>query len=134
MRPSELDIRELLSGEASLSLTEGTDLFSYKLPLEPQNCTVVMGNPGRAALVALNKTTSDLYYPSITIWVRNKSYAAGWQISFDVMEFLHGSSLVVVDTTKYLAIVATADPQLLHWDENDRAVFITNYDIIRRDN
>lgn len=134
MNPASKDISTLLKNESSLALTFGTDLFFARMPDEPSDCVAVLDNPGRPPMLTYKKETSNYFYSSVTVWVRNTDYAAGWAQIHEILTFLHGLGSQVVDGTYYDIIKAMADPQLLYWDENQRAVFIVNFTVQRREN
>lgn len=126
------DIVNMLNAEASLSLTAGTDLFFARTPDDPDNLVTVFDNPGDTPALLLQKSVSDYYYASISLRVRNKKYNTGYSKIFDIMEYLHGLNGITVDTTLYVLIKALNDPQLFFYDENDRPVFLVNFQVQRR--
>ena len=128
------DITTLLDGDTSLGLTLGTDLFISRMPNQPDDCVVVYDNPGGAPMLTYKKATSNYYYSSVSVRIRNVTYSAGWTQMFDILEFLHASSQDVVGTTYYALIKAMNDPQVLHWDDNDRVLMFVNFEVQRRDN
>ena len=74
MNPSSQDIVAILEGYSSLSLVAGTDLFYSRMPSEPDDVVVIYDNMGGEPQLTMKKTTSDLYKPSITVWVRSYDY------------------------------------------------------------
>jgi len=133
MNPSSKDIATVLDGVSSLGLTLGTDLFFSSMPNQPDDCVVVFDNPGGAPMLTYKKATSDYYYSSISVEIRNIDYSLGYGVAWGIFEYLHALSQVTVGTTYYALIKATRDPQFLHRDENDRAVFSLVFDVQRRD-
>ncbi len=134
MNSSSKDIANMLANESSLDLTLGTSLFPYIMPEIPQNVVTVFDNPGEGPMLTLSKTESRYYYPSVSVWVRNIDYNTGYGIMLAILQFLHGTSKVVVNSTYYALITAKNDPQLLHYDEINRPIFIVNFEIQRREN
>ena len=133
MNPPQKDIAEILVDQG-LSLVIGTNLFHTRMPKAPDNLVCIFDNPGSAPLLSYNKATSDYYYSSVSVQVRNVVYSSAYSQLFDILTFLHAASNIVEDGTLYTLIKAMDDPRLLHWDENDRAVLLVNFEVQRRDN
>ena len=132
MNAASTDIADILALEGSLSLTLTTNLFSSRMPDSPDAVVAVYDNPGSSPILTLDKATSDYYFSSVSIQVRDQTYAAGWAVVFSIMEFLHGLHGVVQDGTYYALIKALGDPQLLHFDKNDRPTLVINFEVQRR--
>jgi hypothetical protein len=130
------DIASILNGVSSLALTLSTDLFHARMPEGAtfQNVVGVFDNGGGGPLLAMERTYSDYYYPSVSVRVRNTDYDTGYVQAFDIMNYLHGQSGIVESGTLYTLIRAENDPQLLGYDENDRPVFVINFEVQRRTN
>lgn len=127
------DIVTILNGESSLGLTEATDLFYARMnDVMPQDSVVVIDTPGGPPQLTTQKNTSNYYYSGVSVQVRNSDYDTGYNLLFQILEFLHAQSQITVGTTYYALIKATNDPQLLHYDENDRPVFFVNFEVQRR--
>jgi len=133
MNPSSKDIAEIME-VSTLALTPGTDLFRFRMPPTPQDCVVVLDISGNEPMVQLSKDRSDYYYSAVSIQVRNIDYLTGYGIALDIFQFLHGTAHIIINDTYYSLIKAMADPQLLHYDGNDRAVFVINFEVQRRTN
>lgn len=131
MNSAAIDIGTLLDGDASLGLTLGTDLFTGRMPDQPADCVVVYDIPGGAPMLTFKKTTSNYYYSSVSVRIRNTSYESGWSQMFDILAFLHASSEDVIGGTYYALIRAMNDPQVLHWDDNDRVLMFVNFEVQR---
>ena len=127
------DITTILTGESSLGLTYATDLFFARMPDDPSDCVVAYDNPGSPPQLTYKKATSDYFYSSVSIQVRNTSYEGAWNQMFAILNYLHAESNITVGTTLYTLIKALNEPQLLHYDDNDRPVMVVNFDIQRRD-
>lgn len=132
MNSTAKDIVTIINAESSLSLDAASNLVFGQLPNNDDNIVVVQDNPGSPPQLTLQKNTSNYYYSSVSVLVRNKDYNVGYQLAFDIMEFLHGESGQTVGTTLYTLIRATGDPQLLHYDKNDRPIFLINFEVQRR--
>ena len=133
MNSTATDIATLLDGDTSLGLTLGTDLFVGRMPDQPANCVVVYDNPGDAPMLTYKKATSNYFYSSVSVRIRNTNYESGWAQMFAILEFLHASSQDTIGMTYYALIKAMNDPQVLHWDDNDRVLMVVNFEVQRRD-
>lgn len=132
MNPASKDIVTLLEGETSLALVLGTNLFYSRMPDNPDDCVTIFDNPGRPPMLTYQPLLNNYFYSSVSIWVRDVDYSIGWAKLHDIINFLHGLGNLDVGTTHYSVIRALGDPQLLHWDENQRAVLIVNFSMQRR--
>lgn len=132
MNPASKDIATLLNDNSSLGLTLGTDLFYARMPDSPQNCTTVFDNPGASPMLTIEKPTSNYFYSSVTVQVRNTVYETGYTELFDILTYLHAESGIIIGDVIYTLIKAENEPQLLGWDDNDRAVFFVNFEVQRR--
>ena len=133
MNAASKDIAHILDIEGSLSLTLATNLFSSRMPNTPDAVVAIYDNPGSTPLLTLDKATSDYYFSSVSIQVRDTTYQDGWDMAFAIMEFLHGSHGVIQDGSFYTLIKALNNPQLLHFDENDRPTLVINFEAQRRE-
>ena len=132
MESTAKDIVSILGGQESLGLVSGTSLFYARMPSSPDDCVTVFDTPGAPPILTTQKNTSNYFYPGVSIMVRNTKYAEAYNLMFSILEFLHGSSQITVGSTYYALIKAVNDPQLLHYDENDRPVIFVNFEIQRR--
>lgn len=133
MESTAKDIVTILDGESSLGLTSTTDLFYSRMTDGmPSEVIVVVDTPGGPPLLTLQKNTSDYYFTGVTVWARAVKYATAYNSLFAILEFLHAQSQITVGTTYYALIKAVNDPQLLHYDKNDRPVLFVNFEIQRR--
>lgn len=136
MNPAGKDIANILQDLSSLGLTLATDLFYGRMPdgANLDNIVAVIDNPGDAPQLTLQKTTSGYKFSSVSIQVRNVDYDDGYEVINDIIDYLHGLSGVVESGTLYTLVKAMADPQVLEFDENDRVIFMVNFEVQRRIN
>ena len=136
MNPAGKDIASILEDQSSLGLTLATDLFYGRLIDGDgfDNIVAVVDNPGDAPQLTLQKDTSGYKYSSVSIYVRNVDYDDGYAVIDSIVDYLHGLSGIVESGTLYTLVRAMADPQVLEYDENDRVVFMVNFEVQRRVN
>ena len=121
------DLKDLLVN-AGLNLTFGTNLFIGRMPATPDNCVVLIDVPGREP--GLDYQNELVYeYPSVQVIVRNNGYKEGWETINSIREYLHGKHYVEVNSSEYKLIKCTVEPAFLRWDENNRAEFVTTFDM-----
>jgi len=132
MESTAKDIVAILDGESSLGLTMGIDLFYSRMPSKPSDCVTVYDTPGGPPLLTYRKSTSSYYYSGISVMVRRSKYDDSYTLMFQILEYLHAQRNITVGATYYALIRAVNDPQLLHYDENDRAVIFVNFDVQRK--
>lgn len=134
MNSSSVDIADLLESESSLGLIFNTNLFIGKEPATPINCVTIFDTPGSAPQINLGgKSDSNVFFPSIQIRVRNSSYLDGYDLINRIQWFLHANINETVNSTLYQLIKCAQEPFLLDWDEKDRARFVCNFDITRKE-
>ena len=131
MNPVSEDIMSMLVDESALGLAIGTNLFMGLEPNEPDNCVTIFDTSGYDPQLTLDR--KNYFYPSIQIRVRNNEYKAGWSLIYDIMVSLHGRGQEVWNETLYSVIKAIGDIAFMDWDEKDRARFIINFDMQRRE-
>jgi len=105
----------------------GEDLFIGVMPSKPDNCIVLFEYAGEP----MDLVDSHLEYPSLQVLVRNTDYPAGRQKIEEITKTLHGVSEQIINGTRYLLIQARQSPFFLEWDENERAIFVVNFRIIK---
>jgi hypothetical protein len=130
MNAPSVDIKDMLEAQSSLGLTFGTNLFIGREPTSPDNCVTIFDTPGGPPALTLDNI--DYNYPSIQVRVRNNDYLTGWGLIDDIKNFLHGKSHETWNGTRYELIACTVEPAMLDWDENNRARFVTTFNIQRR--
>ena len=133
MESTAKDIVTMLEGESSLGLTKGTDLFYSRMNNAPDDVVVVFDTSGAPPILTYQKSTSNYHYPGVSIQVRNTKYNDAYALMQQILEYLHGESNITVGTTLYTIIKAINDPQVLHFDDNDRVIMFVNFEIQRRD-
>lgn len=131
MNAPSIDIKDIIEAESSLALTFATDLFVGREPAKPNDCVTIFDTPGGPPQLTTEKG-EDYFYPSIQIRVRNKKYTTGWTLINDIKEFLHGKGPETINNALYTVIFCSIEPALLDWDDNERARFVTTFNLQRR--
>jgi len=132
MNPASRDICSILEGQSSLGLTFASNLFVGKEPAQPDNCVTVFDIPGMEPSLMIDGSSGNLF-PSVQVRVRNNSYKDGWDLIHNIENILHGIHSEVWNGTEYLLIEATNNPFLLDWDDNNRARFVVDFNIYRKE-
>jgi hypothetical protein len=136
MNAPSKDIANILNDETSVGLTLATDLFYARMPdgVTLDNCVSVMDNPGNPVGLTLQKSTSNYFKSSVTVYVRDLIYDDAYEQAYAILTYLHGLHNVVEDGTLYMLFKAVNEPQLLYFDENKRTVMIINFEVHRKPN
>lgn len=135
MQSAAKDIADILNGESSLGLTLGTDLFYSRMPDENNgeaDVVAVYDSPGAGPMLAQTKGYSVYNYAAVNIRVRNTDYDTGYDLMRDIMVYLHGYS-GTINSAQYGLIRARDDVAPLPPDENDRFIFVVNFEVQRVD-
>lgn len=134
MNPASQDIANFLAAETPLSLTLATNLFYARMPDQSDFCVTVLDNPGDSPMLTFDKATSNYFFSSVSVQVREVDYAAGWTAMFNILTYLHGLSQTnSIDGTAYYSVIkAMNDPQVLHWDHKGRVIFFVNFEVQRK--
>jgi len=131
MNPVTIDIKDMLEDDSSLALEYGVDLFISKEPPKPNNCITLYDTPSCPPERALD-VDNIRYNSSVQIRVRNLDYITGMTLARNIMTSLLERAQETWNGALYTFIQATGEPALLHRDENDRVLIITNFNLKRR--
>ena len=130
MKASSIDISDMLKAESALNLIFATNLFVGKEPASPSDCVTIFDTSGQPP--QLNLTDQGMEYPSVQIRVRNIDYQTGWNMVDAIKSLLHGRAQETWNGTLYSVIYCASGPVFLDYDDNSRARFIVNFNILRR--
>lgn len=129
MKPLSIHIKDILDSDEGLGLKFGRDLFISKEPNDPAQCVTIYDTGGRPPLVSLGN--QQYRYEAIQIRVRAVKYEDG----FALAEAIYGAieiSNKQVDDSFICNIVPMNTPYCLGWSEDQRCIFIINYETQRR--
>ena len=104
----------------------GTDIFLGQLPVSPDNCMALFEYAGEPP-----DLHSNVEYPGLQVLVRSGNYESGRSKIEQIRSVLHGLNEITVDNHRYLLIRANQSPEFLERDENNRAVFVCNFRVIK---
>lgn len=130
MNPASIDVKDMLVAESTLALTFATNFFIGGEPTKPNNTVTIFDTPSFPPDKYLDP--AERYYTSsIQILVRNTSYETAASTARDIMELLHLRANEIWNGTMYTVITATGEPAFLDRDANNRARFVTNFNLQR---
>lgn len=131
MNALSVDIKDILIASESLSFTFGSDLFIGREPEAPDNTVTIYDTPG-AGRGSILSGSDGMHYPSVQIRIRNNHYKTGVELCESIIQELHGRNQEKWNGTVYFSILCQNGPHLLKWDDNERAIFITNFNVQRK--
>lgn len=131
MTDASYDIKDMLEA-AGQGLVFKKNLFVAKEPTGPDNTVTVAITPGGTPERTLS---GGLWYyrTAVQIRVRNNSYSEGMALATNIMESLHERANTEWNGVLYAVIQAQGEPVPMAWDENNRTIVITNFNLQRRD-
>jgi len=130
MNPAAKDTKDMLVADTGLSLVYGTDLFVSKEPTKPNECVTIFDTPSFPSDLTLDG--ESYFRSSIQVRVRTLDYEAGMALAWTIMGSLHGRANETWNGTLYTVIKAVGEPTPLYYDENNRLLIITNFNLQRR--
>jgi hypothetical protein len=125
------DIKDILIADSSLGLVFQTNLFISREPSKHSNCVTIFDIPGYSPQLLL-EGAMGFRTESFQIRVRNTDYKVGYALANDIMVLLHGLEHVTYNSTLYMVIYCTSGPAMLGWDDNNRVIFVINFNLQRR--
>jgi len=132
MNPVSEDIKDILLEDSSLGLAFGTNLFIGREPSLHSNCVTIFDIPGYQPQLLLAGGEAGFFNDSFQVRIRNTDYKTGYALANDIMVLLHGLEHVTYNSTLYMVIYCTSGPAMLGWDDNNRVIFIINFNLQRR--
>lgn len=132
MNSASEDIKDILEAESALELEFASNLFIGREPPEPKTCVTVYDTPGAPPLLTLEEEGATYDYSSIQVRVRSSKHSTGWELAKDIQDALHGRANETWNGTLYTVIRCISGPHLLEWDQNNRVIFVVNFNLQRR--
>jgi len=125
------DMRLLLESVPALSLTFGTNLFIGREPTAPDACvTLYTGGTSPRGMVLGGANGYDRQ--SFQIRIRANHYEVGMQLAEDIISAIHGRKQEMWGNVLYFAIMHQNGPELIAWDDNNRAIIVLNFNVGRK--
>lgn len=129
MNPQSEDIKDkLVSSQAGLGLTFGTDLFISEMPDEPDICYCLYDTGGV-------DPQANYEYDMVHLQVRARGgkggYRAAWLAIKDIRDELHGTYGETWNGTRYIGIWCMGDILFAGYDKNGRPLLTVNFRIHR---
>ncbi len=125
--PSE-DIKDILLGILSLTLTYATDLFIGEMPKTPNNCVCIFDTGGY-------DPESNYVYQRPTIQVRVRGAGGGYLAAHEqaqaIRDELHGLHNETINGARYVGIWQEGDIISVGQDDNKRPNITVNFRIHR---
>ena len=131
MNPASEDIKDMLEADSVLALSLGTTLHLHREPTTPDNCVTIYDTPSFPPDMMFNREEA-YYHSAIQIRIRHLDPDVGMALARDILDALHNRAQETWNATLYTVIQATGEPSLLAWDENNRVIFIINFNLQRR--
>lgn len=127
--PSE-HIKDMLHDQEGLGLEFKDNLFIGREPSGPNDCVTIFDTPGPGPQISLDGKRYE--YCSVQVRVRNTTYPGAANMSEQIEKHLNSQVNVTKGGFIYTLIRTSTSPAHLLWDENERAVFVTNFNIQRK--
>lgn len=132
MNPVSVDIKDMLLDEEDLGLVFGGNLHIGREPARPDNCLTIYDAPGGGVDLTSRGDRERYYRHEIQVRVRNASYMGAWTLVNAVVDRLHARAGETWNSVFYSLIRASSAPFVLEWDENNRVIFVANFNVQRR--
>lgn len=134
MNSTSEDIKSILENESSGAFDSGVDLYTVQLghlPAIPNDVVSIIEDLGYPHSLSLDK--NEIYErTAVQVLVRTTNYREGWSLAHSIKDLLHGRANETWNGTFYTLIQCKNGPAVWDKDDNQRYVFIMNFDIQRR--
>lgn len=134
MNSTAEDIKSILEAESSGFIESGVLLYNIQLghlPAKPNEVVSIIEDIGYPHTLSLDK--NEVYeHTAIQVLVRTTNYKDGWAVAYSIKETLHGRANETWNGTFYTLIQCENGPAVWDKDENQRYVFVMNFNIQRR--
>lgn len=132
MNPVSIDVKDMLEA-ASLGLEYKKDLFIAKEPDNPDNVVTIFDTPSFPPEYTIAGASEVYYRSACQVRIRHNKYTSGMTLAKNILDSLHARvSDLTWNGTVYTVIEATGEPNLLAWDDSNRAIIIINFNFQRR--
>ena len=133
MNPPSKDIKQMI--EDMLEDSSGHVVSKYPINRvmfdeAKANCTTILDFPGRSPQLTMDNAKYE--YPSVQIKVKCTDYDDGWAFLSSIVDLLHGRANETWNNTYYSLIECLNGPGFME-RENQRTIFVANFNIQRRE-
>lgn len=130
MNPASLDIAQRLAAQGH-GFLGGAATWSIRVAKEPQtpDGTITLYDTSGES----PDPDSDYWRPSVQVRVRHNNYGTAYAKMEDIVNELTTDTLSFeINGTRYVGIYQFGSPQFLAFDDNDRAILVANFNIVRQ--
>lgn len=114
------------AGEGTIGAASGWSINVSKEPATPDTTITVYDSGGFGS-----DYDANIYQPTIQVRVRGNGYLAVHAKIEAINELLIAPKGLTVNTTRYVGAWQPGDIESLGYDENDRVILVSNYNLIR---
>ena len=132
MNAVSVDVKDLLLEESSLGLEFASNLFLNREPMTPGDVVTVYDSVGGMVNSTLG-LDSTYRNEGVQIRVRNHQALLAWQLINNIMTSLHGRANFVCNGSLYLILYCSSGPAFLTVDDQNRAIYVINFDTQRKE-
>lgn len=130
MNPASLDIAQRLAaqGHGTFAGAATWGIFVAKEPQAPDGTVTVYDTSGESP-----DPDSDYWRPSVQVRVRHNDYLVAFAKMEELVNELTTDTLSFeINGTRYVGVYQFGSPQFLAFDDNDRAILVANFNIVRQ--
>lgn len=116
---------------STADLVLGTNLFLSNLPDSPDTCVTVYHTTGSSAGETFGSSVPLMEYAVIQVVARAESFSTAESLARDLYTLLAGLIQTEVNSVLYHRVAPRQAPFPLERDDQNRMVFVCNYDVTR---
>ena len=117
---------------STADLTLGTNLFLGREPDSPDTCVTLYETGGAGPDDTFGGDTApSLENPGLQVRSRAAAYSTAQSLAVDVWSLLAKVINETLTSTKYLKISPVQSPFALDRDDQDRMIFVCNFDVVK---
>jgi len=141
MKPASEDIKDMLVA-GGIGVFGAASGWSINIGVEPSkpnapDTTLTIYDTGGSLLYTMTNTDNPVMYNTFQLRVRANGYVAGYQKLLAASKVLENQTTYVNDDdtydVSYYTIKRTTDIMSLGEDDNDRKIWVTNFQTTRRE-
>lgn len=130
MQDPAYDLQDIYESSGSYS---GTSVKTGKIPSTPDEVITFLDTGGRPEQNLLNTSEQGFKYPTVQARIRGdvNAYVRTREIAEDVYDTLHKTMRTSGNSNHYEQIIANGEPIWLGYDDNNRPMWSTNFEIMK---